>query len=248
MPSTPFMGVRISWLIVARKPRFRPVARDGDCLFERLALGDVAPDALDFHDRAARIADGEILPRNPAPAIDGSHLLVVAHAAFARLQSREAAEILRMAVGMQFRREGLSDHLDGLEPKELEESIVAVAEAAVGQTTEDRIALRIDEALIARFALMQLGVHRRGVAQRLLQAGARDLHLRRLRRKQFALLTCCGEGVQHEAKDREDERAEKPWRHEREMARDQDIAQHGHEHGQCHKSQAGAQNGQRAAR
>ena len=102
MPSTPFIGVRISWLMVARKPDlarlacFGIVARFGQRLFQRLALGDVAADALHFDQAAMGIAHREIFPGDPAIALGGLHMLVIAGAVAARFQ-RKAAEQRRAA-------------------------------------------------------------------------------------------------------------------------------------------------------
>ena len=137
MPRTPFIGVRISWLMVARKPDlarlagFGLVARFGDGVFQRLALGDVAPDALHFDQAAGAVAHRVIFPGDPAPAIGGADMLVVAHAGVAGLQAREAAEQRRAAVGMQFGREGPADGALRVQAEQLEEGVVAIGQPAV---------------------------------------------------------------------------------------------------------------------
>ena len=100
-------------------------------------------------------------------------MLVIAHAGAAGLQTCEAAEARLVAVGVKFRREGLADRAFRLQSEQLEESIVAVGQAAVGRPAENCIALRIDKALVPGFALVEPRVHRGSRGQRLLQARAR---------------------------------------------------------------------------
>jgi len=133
--------------MVARKPdfragcRFRLVARFGQRVFQRLALGDVAADALHFDEASARIAHRVIFPRDPAPAVSRVHMLIVFHTRFARFESGKRSEHRAAAVGMQFRRERLADSLRGLHPEQPEEGIVGVGQSAIGRTAEDRVAL-----------------------------------------------------------------------------------------------------------
>ena len=141
--------------------RFRFVARLRQRFLERFALCDVATDALHFHQTAKIVADRIVLPGEPAPAIGRPHMLVVTHARVSILESGEAAEERRTAVGMNLRREGLTQRRLRIEAEQLEEGIVGVGETAVGGTAQNGVALRVDQPFIAYLALVKPGVHRR---------------------------------------------------------------------------------------
>ena len=92
-------------------------------------------------------------------------MLVVTGAAAALLQRRETAEHRRAAFRMQRGREGKADRPLGIQPEHLEEGFIGIGEAAGGIAAEDGVALRVHQALVPDFALIEPLVHRRGIAQ-----------------------------------------------------------------------------------
>ena len=153
------------------------VARFGQRVFQRLAVGDVAADALHFHQPAMGIAHREIFPGDPAIALRGLHMLVIAGAVAARFQ--EAAEQGRAAFRMRLGREGIADGARRIEAEQLEEGVVAIGEAAGAVAAEDGVALRVHQALVARLALVQPRIDGGGILQRGFQASGDGLELRR---------------------------------------------------------------------
>ena len=74
MPMMPFIGVRISWLTVARKRDlatlaiFRPLARADQRCLGPFARGDIARDSAMRNRLTRKIAHGKLDPRKPAGA------------------------------------------------------------------------------------------------------------------------------------------------------------------------------------
>ena len=158
-------------------------------------------------------------------------MLVVADARAAGLEAGETAEQRRAAFGMQIGRERPADRLAGIKTEQLEERVVAVGQPAVGGAAEDRIALRIDQALVAGFALVELRVRGRRRRQGVLPAA---------RRRPAAVppagraIRCAGApkiAVQNEGDDDTDQRSEDGTRQERQLAVQKHIAKPRHEHG-----------------
>ncbi len=158
MPRMPFIGVRISWLMAARK---RPLARLADFgLVSRLRklhvraplLGDIAADAL--HLEAAPVWRGDelLLPLDPAGAGRSQCMLDETLVADGggdgqRLDSGRLA---------QFQLERLAENFIGLRRKHIEESLVGESQIARRVAPNDGAALTIEQGAIARLVLAQL--------------------------------------------------------------------------------------------
>ena len=140
------------------------VARFGQRIFQDLAVRDVAAHALHFHQATMGIAHREIFPGDPAIAVGGLHMLVIAGAVAARLQ--KAAEQGRAAFRMRLGREGIADRARRIDPEQFEEGIVSVGQAAGAVAAEDGVALRVHQALVARLALVEARIDGSGILER----------------------------------------------------------------------------------
>ena len=157
--------------------RFRAIARFGQCVFHGFAFGDVAAHALDFDETSARVAQREIFPRDPAPAVGGAHELIVARTRMSHLQAGEARNAA--AVGMEFGGKGAAERLLRLKSEEPEEGVIGIGEAAVRRAPEDGITLRVDEAFVTRFAFVQPSVDRGHRLERRLETFRHSVHFGR---------------------------------------------------------------------
>ncbi len=211
---------------------FGAVARFGERVFQRLALRHIAPDALHFDEPAEGIADGVILPRDPAPAIGGAHMLVVAHAALAGLEAGEAAEHRGAAVGVQFGGEGKADGVFWRQPEQFEERIIGIGEAAVGGSAENGVALAVDKAAIALFAFVQPRVHGGCVLQRIFELGGGGGEFVGLLVQRVGLLADDEEAVQHHGDAHPDQRHQRDGRDDGEPAVQHDVAKRCHGDGE----------------
>ena len=216
---------------------FRLVARVGNRVFQRLALGDVAPDALHFDQAPGVVAHRIIFPRDPAPAVSRADMLVVSHTRLSGLEPREAAEIRCTALRVQFRREGPSDRALRVQAEQFEKGVVAIGEPAVRRAAEDRVALGIDQRLVARFALIEPGIERGRGGERLLQPGAGRFELGRLAVQHFGALPRHDEFMQQEGEDDRHENRKNAGRHQGEAVVQHDIAERDHQQGERDQSQ-----------
>src|SRR6266436_2391223 len=105
------------------------VARVGQRRFQVLALGDIAADALNFHELAFRIADGIVLPSDPAKASDGFEVLIVGDALSSGFAPRETPEYGKLRVGMGFGMKRLPDDIGRLQTEEFEEALIGIGHA-----------------------------------------------------------------------------------------------------------------------
>ena len=190
------------------------VARLGQRILQRLALGDVAPDALNFDQPAEIVAHGVIFPGDPAPAIGGAHMLVIAHAGMSGLQAGKAAEQRRAAVGMQLGRERLAERDLGIQAEQFEESVVGIGQTAVGGAAQNRIALRVHQALVALFTLIETGVHGGSGTQRCFQARSDGFELGGLLIGKLAAFARNQKGVQHKRDDHRHKRQKGAGQHD----------------------------------
>ena len=91
-------------------------------------------------------------------------MLVIAGPAAAGFQ--EAAEQRCAAFRMRLGRERIADGARRRHAEQLEEGVIAIGETALRIAAEDGVALRIHQALVARFAVVQPGIDGCGVLQR----------------------------------------------------------------------------------
>ena len=204
----------------------------GQRVFQRLAVGDVAADALHFDQAAMGIAHREIFPGDPAITLRGFHMLVVARAVAARFQ--KTAEQGRAAFGMRLGREGITDGARRDQAEKLEEGIVAIGETAGGIAAEDGVALRVDQPLVTRLALVQPRIHHRGILQRGFQAARHGFELGALGLQHFLAFARRQDVGQQEGQRHGHQGAEAERRDQSQMARPQDVGDGGHQHDAGH--------------
>ena len=161
---------------------FGLVARVGERGLQELAFGDVATNALDFDQTPVARTDGVVFPRDPAIARHSPDLLIIGNALGPGLAAREAAECDRRRIGVVFRAKHLSDDVFGAHPEQLQEGLIGIGDPAVRRAAQDHIALGVEKALVARFAVLKPCVRRLklprelgqllGAAQKVLGAAA----------------------------------------------------------------------------
>jgi hypothetical protein len=177
------------------------------------------------------IAHREIFPGDPAKALGGAHMLVIAGAAAPRFQARETAEQGRAAFGMRFGREGIADGPRRIEPEQPEKGIIAIGQAAGGVAAKNRIALGIDQALVTRLALVEAGIDGGGILQRGFQPSGDGLELGGLAPQHFAAFARGQDGVEQEGQRHGQQGAEQRGRDYGELPGKDDIGQAGHQQG-----------------
>ncbi len=147
MPMMPFMGVRISWLMVARKrdlARLPASARSrasSSYFAGATALGDVAADALHFFARAGDRRYVLLLPFDPA--LTGVGLHQFDEAAASQIVLRVGSP--RTFASENIRREGLADDLMGIDAEYPAERLVDESQPALGIAPQDHVVLAVEK-------------------------------------------------------------------------------------------------------
>ena len=160
MPMTPFIGVRISWLIVARNSDFRPGRLDGPVARHRQRFGGLAPlgDVLEDDDRPHHLAllrhgGTDVLDRQTGAVAAPEHFGVDAGDAAFRERGVHRALLGRIgpAVGARVVHhlvDGLAQQLVVSPPQHLGRRRVHEAGAALGVDATDSVGGRCEDELV----------------------------------------------------------------------------------------------------
>jgi hypothetical protein len=198
----PFIGVRISWLMAARKrdlARFgglRLVAGLGKLRLRIAPVGHVAPDALHLEARPVGGGHEPLLPLDPARTARRAHLLRVALVA----DLVRGRERLQPGVVERLDLQGRAESLLGREPELGEESLVGEGQAAAFVAAQDHVLLRIEQRAVALLVLVELPLQVLELLEAALQAHA---DVMRLERRRFGFLRSAA--VEHEVERDETE-------------------------------------------
>ena len=148
MPRMPFIGVRISWLIAARKRALGAIgglgliARLGKLRVGAALLGNVAADALHFEAIAARRRDKLFLPFDPPRAGRGQRVL---HKA---LMANVGGNGKRLGVVFLAHLDGewLAEDFIPSGAEHIEERLIGERQLAGLVAPDDRFVLRVESA------------------------------------------------------------------------------------------------------